>query len=144
LIYLSETPTDTKSGYVSAKGVVFARKNKVLLLRKPNGEWDLPGGKLKGDESPCKGLRREIYEETGLRIDNAKWIAEFWSTRSDGKQALKAIFVSHLACNPSKSKIAISYEHVDGDFFSLGNIKKLALSEVYSQAISLAAEKVGQ
>jgi len=47
--------------------------DRVLLIhrrREPHrGLWVAPGGKLEPGESPHEGAVREIYEETGLRIE---------------------------------------------------------------------------
>lgn len=42
----------------------------VLLVRQSAGLkfWTLPGGKVKRGEALIKALRREVYEETGLRV----------------------------------------------------------------------------
>ncbi len=44
-------------------------EQRVLLVRQALGLrlWTLPGGKVKLGESLVKALRRELYEETGLR-----------------------------------------------------------------------------
>ena len=52
------------TGY-GVKGLIFCGE-RVLLLRKPNGEFDLPGGRLEVGEGYKDGLDREIQEETGL------------------------------------------------------------------------------
>lgn len=42
---------------------------RLLLLRQPPGRgWSLPGGLLNHGERPLDGARRELYEETGLRL----------------------------------------------------------------------------
>jgi len=52
---------------VSVKGILIHR-GRVLVLRNDRGEWELPGGRLDDGETPEEALRREILEETGLRV----------------------------------------------------------------------------
>ncbi len=45
---------------------------RLLLLRQPpNRGWSLPAGLLKRREAPAVGAARELFEETGVRIDPA-------------------------------------------------------------------------
>jgi 8-oxo-dGTP diphosphatase len=46
-------------------------EQRVLLVRQAIGLrlWTLPGGKVKRGESLVKALKREVQEETGLRVE---------------------------------------------------------------------------
>jgi 8-oxo-dGTP diphosphatase len=46
---------------------------RLLLLRQPPGRaWGLPAGLLKRNEEPVVGAARELYEESGVRLDPAR------------------------------------------------------------------------
>ena len=61
---------------ISAYGLI-SRDEKVLLCRiAPHvtaaaGKWTLPGGGLRFGEDPASALRREVFEETGLSVEEA-------------------------------------------------------------------------
>lgn len=61
---------DTPKHSVSVAGVVVNDADQVLAIqRRDNGHWEPPGGVLELDESPTTGVVREIFEETGIRVD---------------------------------------------------------------------------
>lgn len=54
---------------------------RVLVTRRPAGThlagyWELPGGKVESGESPETSARRELTEETGIRLDDRTAPAE--------------------------------------------------------------------
>jgi 8-oxo-dGTP pyrophosphatase MutT (NUDIX family) len=49
----------------AAGGVVFNDKNEVLLIKRL-GKWDLPKGKMEGEELPEESAVREVMEECGI------------------------------------------------------------------------------
>ena len=59
--------------YVQAAGGIVVRGNKRVLFavvqRSKDDKWVLPRGKLKRDENPVAGARREVVEETGHRVE---------------------------------------------------------------------------
>ena len=65
---------DTGTG---VKGII-RKGNRFLVLVKPDGAFDLPGGRVEDGESIKTALHREISEETGLKVD-IKEIVGIWS-----------------------------------------------------------------
>ena len=51
--------------FVSAAGVVY-KDNKVLLIRSERRGWEFPGGIVEQGEAILDGLKREIFEESGI------------------------------------------------------------------------------
>jgi ADP-ribose pyrophosphatase YjhB (NUDIX family) len=55
---------------VSVAAVIIDKHDRVLVVqRRDNGKWEIPGGILELDESIHDGVRREVEEETGLLIE---------------------------------------------------------------------------
>ena len=100
-------PNDIKT---VAKVVLIDDSDRVLFLKRSDymekyaGEWDLPGGHLKSNESLSVGLKREVEEETGLEIENEKLVEI---------QANLHFFYAKY----NSGKIKISHEHIEFRFF---------------------------
>ena len=54
--------------FVSAAGVVY-KDGKVLLIRSERRGWEFPGGIMEQGEAILDGLRREIFEESGIAAE---------------------------------------------------------------------------
>jgi 8-oxo-dGTP diphosphatase len=55
---------------VSVAGVVVDDQGRALVTkRRDNGRWEAPGGVLEHGETIEDGLRRELFEETGLKVE---------------------------------------------------------------------------
>ncbi len=53
----------------SVSAVIFDRRGRLLLQqRSDGGQWGLPGGSVEIGESVATAVRREVREETGLRV----------------------------------------------------------------------------
>ena len=57
-------------------GLIFNSKGEMLMIRthKWSNLWGIPGGKIKWGEPSETALRREILEETALKIDKIKFV----------------------------------------------------------------------
>lgn len=51
-----------------AVALVINDKNQYLLQQRPEGIWSLPGGVMELGESAEETARREVYEETGIKV----------------------------------------------------------------------------
>ena len=61
--------TDLPRHSVSVTGIVLRDDGRVLAIkRSDDGRWVPPGGVLELDETPQDGVAREVYEETGLKV----------------------------------------------------------------------------
>lgn len=93
-----------------AKVVIIDNKDRVLFLKRSKyvdkfaGEWDLPGGHLKGNETLFAGLEREVEEETGLSISEPNLIG------TDNN-------LHFFYCNYDSQPVKISHEHTEYRFF---------------------------
>ncbi len=59
-----------------AVGVIFNRAQEVCIARRPEGKhlaglWEFPGGKVEAGESVFAALKRELYEELAITIQDA-------------------------------------------------------------------------
>lgn len=80
-------------------GAIIERDGKFLVLRRniePNkGKWEIPGGFVNAGEGAEDALRREIEEETRLRITDLRYIGSFPSVY--GNTGIKTVSVAYHA-----------------------------------------------
>ena len=95
--------------------VIIKRGKTVLFLQKDSGEWELPGGHLHVGEKYRSGAKREVMEETGIRISKLKAIV-----------ATKGFKL--YAAMPRNNKVDLSDEHTDYTWVTKQQVKQLKLS----------------
>ena len=62
--------TETPKHSASVAGIVINAADRGLVIRRrDNGRWEMPGGVLELSESVEDGVRREVAEETGMSIE---------------------------------------------------------------------------
>ncbi len=62
---------------VHTTNITIIKNGRVLLIKKApgrfgEGKWTCLGGRIEKNETPEDGVRRETFEESGLRISNPK------------------------------------------------------------------------
>lgn len=62
-------------------GIVADNQGRILIGQRRDGthmagRWEFPGGKLLPGEEPVSGLKRELEEELGIRVQSAEPLLE--------------------------------------------------------------------
>lgn len=80
---------------------VIIKGNKILITQRKedsfmSNRWEFPGGKLKEGEMPEEGLRREIFEELGVKIKVGKLLHTNYHTYQIGNSKRKIKLMTYL------------------------------------------------
>ena len=115
------------------KGIV--RKNDhILVLVKPNGTLDLPGGRVENGETIKSALRREINEETGLKVEIHDPVEE-WSFYKTPNHLIKGIT---LDCAYLEGKVKLCDEHKRYFWAAINSINRLIFSRNFLKDLKFA------
>lgn len=109
---------------------ILRRKNKYLLTKRvQDGEWvhekwQFPGGELKFGESLESGLKRELFEELGIRIKGVAEASLVYESIRGNWHGVLICYVFNLKEN-EKLNIALNEEASEFGWFTLDEIMKL-------------------
>lgn len=114
-------PIDSKN----VSKVIMLRGKQCLFLERVDGKgWELPGGHLNIGENFINGAKREVYEETSIKIKNLTPI-------------LKQRDFMLFATRPRNFNVKISNEHVGFGWFDYKQIKRLNVTKATKQNLRL-------
>ncbi|SCZ77705.1 NUDIX hydrolase [Acidaminobacter hydrogenoformans] len=110
---------------IALRAAILAEGKILLLLRsRPSkgetGYWELPGGRMNLGECYEEAVKREVYEETGLKISVVKPLTVYDSKRDKDTQVIGIIFL--CALDASNPKVQLSSEHLDSMWVSLEDL----------------------
>lgn len=111
---------------------VIKKGNKYLLLKRSRrnkmyfNQWQFPEGGVKFGEPPEKALRRELMEETGLRLKKAKLLG---TVSSNIEYFHKRIwhFIRLVYRVEASGKIELSPQHSEHKWVTGREMKRLRL-----------------
>lgn len=110
---------------VSVAGVVVRDDGRVLAIKRAdNGAWEPPGGVLELSETLEDGVRREVYEETGVKVSVERLTGVY-------KNMARGIVALVFRCRPEDGQAQPSEEATEVHWLSREQIAE-RMSEVYA------------
>ncbi|MER7668600.1 NUDIX domain-containing protein [Kitasatospora sp. NPDC096128] len=118
-------PQATPLHSVSVAGAVVREDGRVLAIRRAdNGTWEPPGGVLELTESVEDGVRREVYEETGIKVGVERLTGVY-------KNVSRGIVALVFRCRPESGAERLSDESVEVDWLTPTEVSD-RMAEVYA------------
>lgn len=96
--------------------VMHPYKEMFLILKRSDtdffrpGTWDLPGGNLSFGEKHHDGLKREIFEETSLKVGS---VSEVMVVTDYDKKEERYLIVIGSVCRSKSDRVMLSQEHTE-------------------------------
>ncbi|MBU0650062.1 NUDIX domain-containing protein, partial [Patescibacteria group bacterium] len=105
-------------------GLIFSpdRTQVLLVKRRDVPIWELPGGCIEKDESPEMAVVREVFEETGYRVDPIRKIGQYYYP--------KKLKTNHYyECMIVDGEKRLSNESKAVDYFNINALPEMLLPE---------------
>ncbi len=115
----------------------------VLLIRRKydpfKGQWAIPGGFVQDNESLEDAVERELYEETGIKINYLEQLYSFGKPDRDPRGRVVSISYFGLV-RPNTFKIIASTDAEEVAWFSIHELPKLAFD--HKEILKIAIERL--
>ncbi|MGG3467416.1 NUDIX domain-containing protein [Neobacillus pocheonensis] len=99
-------------------------EGKILLQKRPEGIWALPGGLLELGESAEDAARREVFEETGVEVGKLQltevYSGEQYYRKLPNGDEFYPVTIAYISKDIKNSNIKIDgQETIDAGFFPI-------------------------
>ena len=115
------------------KGII-RKKDHILVLVRPNGTLDLPGGRVENGETVKSALRREINEETGLKVEIHDPVDE-WSFYNSSNYLIKGLT---MECAYLEGNVKLCGEHKGYFWAPVDNVNSMKFSRNFLKNLKFA------
>lgn len=109
--------------------LVLFHDDKILLLKRPNGFWEFPGGGLDWGEEPQSCALRETFEETGLRAENPSFLTVTSATYKKDGNDKHSVYIVYRG-TAKGNEVKLTGEHTEFRWLTVTEAKymKMALN----------------
>ncbi len=112
--------------------LIFNRAGEALMIRthKWSNKWGIPGGKIKWGETSEAALRREIKEETNLKVTDIEFVLVQDCIRSKEFYRVAHFVLLNYTCHcPGKPMVKLNHEGQEFRWLKLADAQKLKLNK---------------
>lgn len=124
---------------LGTSAIIFNHEGKFLLTqRQDNGQWCLPGGAVEPGESLAEACEREVFEETGLRVQVKRLVGVYSHpdqlvVYKDGNKV--QIVAIHFEAEVIGGELGLSDETTDFGYFTLPDTRRLEMLGRHTERI---------
>ena len=115
--------------FISVAGLVY-KGDEVLLIKSKRRGWEIPGGVVEQGEDIMSGLKREIFEESGIVAEPEKFVGIYQRLNTkDGYGPLEGMILPPVVnltfiCNYQDGNENVSDESIEVGWFTPNITKK--------------------
>lgn len=132
---------------ISSGGVVVFG-NAILLLKKYNGDWVLPKGKVEEGEDKSDTALREVFEESGIKADILKYLGEIHYTYKENwdenRRVHKTVYWYLMSSKMMDTVPQREEGFVEAKFIHVDRILDIAKYDDEKEIIKVALEEIAK
>ena len=121
-------------------GGVVIRDGRVLLIRRGTeplkGEWSIPGGMLELGENLTEGVRREVLEETGMRVRPMEVVAVLDRVQKNGKRVRYHYVIIDYVCRPTGGRLKPGSDVLDARWVEREELPRYKITPMAAEVIA--------
>jgi 8-oxo-dGTP diphosphatase len=134
----------TSKIFVTVDAVIFRKVNSVieiLFIKRKNDpfkdKWALPGGFVDEGEDLAHAAERELFEETGIRVEGLEQLGAFGKPGRDPRQ--HTVSVAYVGFTDAKAEAVGGDDADEAKWFPVATLPELAFD--HADIVNLALEK---
>jgi phosphoglycolate phosphatase len=131
-LHLKPVTSEDETPQSTVGGLIFNDRGEVLMLHthKWSNKWGIPGGKIKWGETSEAALKREILEETGLKVKDIRFVLVQDCIHSNEFYRDAHFVLLNYTCRATgKTNVKLNDEAQDYRWVSLRDALKLKLNK---------------